>query len=66
MSLYKDKKLQTIQVDVVKRKGIIEFQFHSDCGKFGTDEMLDSYTLTVERLLDILQTREDITDEENY
>jgi hypothetical protein len=27
--------------------------------------MLDGYTLTPERLLEILQEREDITDEEN-
>jgi len=44
--------------------GKIQIDFTSDCGKFGTDEMLDGYVLTPERLLQILQDRDDYTDDE--
>ena len=30
-------------------------QFSADCGKFGTDEMLDEYEFTIRELLSILQ-----------
>ena len=30
-------------------------EFHTDTGKFGTEELLDDYDLTSEQLLDILQ-----------
>jgi len=63
--LYKDSKDVTIEVCIALIEGKIVLDFSSDCGKFGTDEMLDGYTLTPERLLEILQEREDITDEEN-
>jgi len=63
--LYKPREEQTTSVNVVQSKDKISFSFSSDCGKFGTDEMLDSYTFTAKRLLQILQDREDITDEEN-
>jgi hypothetical protein len=63
--LYKDSKDVTIAVSLALIEGKIVLDFSSDCGKFGTDEMLDGYTLTPERLLEILQEREDITDEEN-
>ena len=63
--LYKDSKDVTIAVPLGLIEGKIVLDFSSDCGKFGTDEMLDGYTLTPERLLEILQEREDITDEEN-
>ena len=53
----------TVRYDKVDDKIVLDFS--ADCGKFGTDEMLDGYTLTPERLLQILQEREDITDEEN-
>lgn len=59
--LYKDSKdikysceIRQIQDDK------IELNFWSDCGKFGTDEMLDRYVLSTGRLLRILQDREDI------
>jgi hypothetical protein len=54
----------TVRYDKVGDKIVLDFS--ADCGKFGTDEMLDGYTLTPERLLQILQEREDITDDENY
>lgn len=62
--LYKDKKDQTIEVDIKELDGKINFLFSSDCGKFGTDEILDEYILTPERLLQILQERGDITEDE--
>ena len=46
--------------------GRVVLDFSADCGKFGTDEMLDGYTLTADRLLMILQHSEIITEEENY
>jgi len=35
--------------------GKVIFQFGADCGKFGTDEMLDEYEFTAKELLSILQ-----------
>ena len=63
--LYKDIKDVITSVDIKEEDGKIILDFSADCGKFGTDEMLDGYTLTPKRLLEILQSREDITDEEN-
>jgi hypothetical protein len=63
--LYKDRKDVITSVDIKEKDGKIILDFSADCGKFGTDEMLDGYTLTPKRLLEILQSREDITDEEN-
>jgi len=63
--LYKDKSEQTVSVEFeYVEDGKITLEFSADCGKFGTDEMLDGYILTPERLLQILQERVDITDEE--
>jgi len=39
-------------------EGEIVLEFSADCGKFGTDEILDRYTLTAERLLEILQSHD--------
>lgn len=65
--LYKDKKDITTFVEF--KEGDIEnsvsINFYNDGGKFGTMESLDSFKLTPERLLQILQEREDITDDEN-
>ena len=63
--LYKDIKDVITSVDIKEKDRKIILDFSADCGKFGTDEMLDGYTLTPKRLLEILQSREDITDEEN-
>lgn len=64
--LYKNKKDVTTSVDFeFVEDGKIRLEFSADCGKFGTDEMLDGYLLTPKRLLQILQEREDITDIEN-
>tara|TARA_R110000803_G_C11790441_1_gene297956 strand:- start:47 stop:247 length:201 start_codon:yes stop_codon:yes gene_type:complete len=62
--LYKPKKEQTVSVNIVQGKDKISIEFSSDCGKFGTDEMLAGWILTPERLLQILDERGDITDDE--
>ena len=64
--LYKDRKDVITSVDIKQVDGKVVLDFSADCGKFGTDEELDGYTLTAERLLMILQHSEIITDEENY
>jgi hypothetical protein len=65
--LYKSKEEQTItfEVKTFSNDTVVVIDFYSDCGKFGTDEALAGYTLTAERLLQILSEREDITDSEN-
>jgi len=62
--LYKDPKDITTSCNIEQKDGKIIFDFWSDCGKFGTDEMLAGYKLTPRRLLEILLDREDITEEE--
>ena len=62
--IYKDKKDMTTFVEIENVNGVVKLEFSSDCGKFGTDETLDSYTLTPERLLEILQEHEDYTENE--
>ena len=42
----------------------VEFEFEADCGKFGTTENLDRYFLTPKRLLQILQDRDDYSEDE--
>ena len=59
--LYKNKKDQTLTCNTY---GKVHIDFWKDCGKFGTDEMLDQYKLTPERLLQILQDRDDYSDDE--
>jgi len=63
-NLYKPKEEQTTTCEIKQEDGKIVLDFYSDCGKFGTDEMLDGYKLTPERLLQILQDRDDYTDDE--
>jgi hypothetical protein len=62
--LYKDRKDQTLSVEIKMIDGKIQIEFSKDCGKFGTDEMIDGYLLSPERLLEILQDRNDFTDDE--
>ena len=62
--LYKDKKDQKLSVEIEMIDGKIQIEFSKDCGKFGTDEMIDGYLLSPERLLEILQDRDDFTDDE--
>jgi len=56
--IYKDILDQEVTVEIDKIDGILELDFYSDCGKFGTDELLDRYKLTPKRLLEILQNYE--------
>tara|TARA_R110000782_G_scaffold147657_1_gene240458 strand:+ start:385 stop:594 length:210 start_codon:yes stop_codon:yes gene_type:complete len=65
--LYKKREDITTSVEISRIDGgKIVLDFLADCGKYGTMEMLDGYTLTADRLLKILQHSEIITDEENY
>lgn len=62
--LYKKPNDVKISVDISQIDGKIILDFSSDCGKFGTDESIAGYILTPERLLQILQEREDLSDDE--
>ncbi len=64
--LYKDEKDLIYEAIISKRNDSdnIQISFWADCGKFGTDEPLAEYNLTPKRLLEILNDRKDITDEE--
>ena len=62
--LYKTKEEQTTSLEIKQEDGKVILDFYSDCGKFGTDEMLAGWILTPERLLQILSEREDIEDDE--
>lgn len=54
--LYKKEYELKYSVDVkIYPDGKVILQFSADCGKFGTDEMLDEYEFTVKELLSILQ-----------
>jgi hypothetical protein len=65
IQLYKDPKDVKITCDIKQEDDKIILDFSADCGKFGTNEMLDGYSLTAARLLIILQDRADIRDNEN-
>lgn len=56
--LYKDGKDVSVKVITTFKDGNLILEFEADCGKFGTYEALDSYTLTPAQLLDILQENE--------
>jgi len=62
--LYKDQKDITVSVAIRQLDGQVEVEFSSNCGKFGTDEMLAAYNLTPARLLDILSSTKDYEDHE--
>lgn len=63
--LYKPKSEQTVELEFeILEDNKIVLDFYSDCGKFGTQEPLAGFKLTPERLLQILNEREDLTDEE--
>ena len=64
MSLYKKAEDQTLKVYIRKVDNSVDISFSKDCGKHGTTEMIDGYRLTNERLLEILQDRDDYTDDE--
>ena len=62
---YKKDVITSLEIRHISGNKVV-LSFSADCGKFRTDEMLDRYTLTAERLLEVLQHSEIITDEENY
>lgn len=62
--LYRDKKDVTYKVRIKEIGNKIEFEFEADCGRFGTTEKLDRYFLTPRRLLQILQDRDDYSEDE--
>lgn len=64
MGLYKPKEEQTVDVEIGDDGEYVYLEFSSDCGKHGTTEMLDGYKFTPERLLQILQDRDDYTEDE--
>lgn len=53
--IYKDKKDIKYSVRINIESGIIDLLFTSDCGKFGTDEIIDSFRFTHKELLKELQ-----------
>lgn len=61
--LYKEPKDVIISVEIKQTNGVIEFDFTSDCGKYGTDENLAGYKFTVERLLQIFAST-NVSDDE--
>jgi len=55
MGLYKPKEEQTTYCEVtLSKENEIELMFSSDCGKYGTDEILQIFNYTPDELLDIL------------
>lgn len=62
--LYKPKEEQTTTCEIKQEDGIIILDFYNDGGKFGIEECLDGYRLTPQRLLSILQSVDNYTEEE--
>jgi len=54
-ALYKESKEVKTSVKIEREGDIIKLLFTSDCGKHGTDEILDSFELTAEEILEVLQ-----------
>lgn len=59
----KDKQILTVQVEELEDK-TIDLMFWKDCGKHGAHEIIDWYNLTPERLMFVLQSFDDYTEEE--
>jgi len=53
--LYKDRKDIKYSLYIGQDSEKVLLSFSSDCGKHGTDELLDSFYLTPKQLLNILQ-----------
>ena len=62
MSKEEEKPITTVEIE--QKNGLIHIDFYQNTGVFGTDEMIDGYVLTPERLLAILQDRDDYSEEE--
>ncbi|MCX6210125.1 MAG: hypothetical protein NTZ59_11690 [Bacteroidetes bacterium] len=52
--LYKDPKEVKHSVEISQEDGLLKLEFSADCGKFGTDESLAGFELTIFELLEIL------------
>ena len=57
--LYKNREDVIYSVEIRQQNGKVNLEFSADCGKFGTDELLDGFELTPLELLTILQKHED-------
>ena len=62
--LYKEPKDVTLFLDIKQQDGKVELDFTADCGKFGTIEQSSVFTLTIQRLREILENNDDYTDQE--
>jgi hypothetical protein len=62
--IYKDKLHVNVNAKIAFVDEKIELKFSSDCGQFGTEESLAGYKLTPQRLLTILNSVQDYTDDE--
>jgi len=58
--LYKKQEDLTYKIEVTLKDSKINLLFSADCGKHGTDEVLDEYDLTPLELLNILQGNEEL------
>lgn len=52
-----DNNYPTVMVEITQSNGKIKMLFSSDCGKHGTNEILDEITISPEDLLRILQAK---------
>jgi len=57
--LYKDEKDWVWNVETTVENNVVEIEFEADCGKFGTDEGINSFEIPVEELLILLYEREE-------
>ena len=62
--LYKNPEDIEYDVEIRKTNGKVRMLFFSDCGKHGTEELMDGYSITPERLLKVMQSYKDYTEEE--
>ena len=63
--LYKNAKDVITSVEIKQEEGLVKMLFSADCGKFGTDEILDIYEISPEELLGLLQKNYLINEIEN-
>lgn len=57
MSAKKQNELNTY-INIEQKENKLFLCFYSNCGNFGTNEILDEYELTPKELLDILQKKD--------
>jgi hypothetical protein len=62
--LYVDEKDRELNIEVFWANDLVWIQFESNYGKHGTFEPIANYKLTPQRLLQILNDRDDYTDNE--